>query len=279
MISLVLTPDDRLTCQQKDIVIAIRMALENNKAKSAEFLLQALTNLEARNSDGETPLLIATRNENVIFAHALIQYGADINAVASEGWNRCREGVGQTPLYCATSHKDDAIFSLLLQKEAMTDARCHGGDTALHQAVNFKSVNKIQLLLDAGADPTIGNQYGLTAEQVASRASEYTKKEDQSEIIAMLTKAACLRSSERPAKCLCQSSSTRTLGTCLPKPELFHPLLSQMKDSLDVETFSQILEMDDDDEPYDYHQFSRSLVSGYFTQSRDHVFSRCEIAM
>ena len=279
VIMLAVTPDDRLTCPQKVIEIAIRMALEYNKANSAEFLLQALTNFEARNSDGETPLLIATRNENVNLAHALIQYGADINAVASEGWNRCREGVGQTPLYCATSHKDVAIFSLLLQKEAKTDVRCHGGDTALHQAVALSSVNKIQLLLDAGADPTIANQYGLTVDQAASRASEYMKKEDQSEIVAMLTEAACLRSSERPAKCPGQSSSIRTLGTCPPKPELFHPLLSQMKDSLDVETFSQILEMDDDDEPYDYHQFSRSIVSGYFTQNRENVFSRCEIAM
>ena len=275
VIILVVTPDDRLTCPQEDIEIAIRMALEYNKANSAEFLLQALTNFEARNSDGETPLLIATRNENVILAHALIQYGADVNAVASEGWNRYREGVGQTPLFCATSHNDVAIFSLLLQKEAKTDVRCYGGDTALHQAIAHSSVNKIQLLLEAGADPTIANQYGLTADQAAS---EYKKKEEQSEIVAMLTEAARLRSIERPARSLGQSSSTRTLGTCPPKPELFHPLLSQMKDSLDVETFSQILEMDDDDEPYDYHQFSRSIVSSYFTQNREHVFSRCEIA-
>ena len=157
--------------------------------------------------------------------------------------------------------------------------RCHGGNTALHQAVAFSSVNKIQLLLDAGADPTIANQYGLTADQAAARASEYMKKEDQSGIVAMLTEAACLRSSERPAKCPGQSSSTRTLGTCVPKPELFHPLLSRMKNSLDVETFSQILEMDDYDEPYDYHEFSRSIVSGYFTQNRETVFSRCEIPM
>ena len=276
VIILVLTPDDRLTCPQKDIEIAVHMALEYNKAKLAEFLLQALTNIEARNSDGETPLLVATRNENVILVHALIQYGADINAVASEGWNRCREGVGQTPLYCATSHKDLAIFSLLLQKEIKTDVRCHGGNTALHQAVALLNVNKIQLLLDAGADPTIANQYGLTA---AASASEYKETEDQSKIVAMLTEAACLRSSKRPAKCPGQSSSTRTLDTCPPKHELFHPLLSRMKNSLDVETFSQILELDDCDESYYYHEFSRSIVSAYFRFNREHVFSRCEIAM
>ena len=278
VIILIVTPDDRLTCPQKDIEIAIHMALEFNKAKIAELLLQALTNFEARNRDGETPLLIATRNENVILAHALIQYGADINAVASEGWNRCREGVGQTPLYCATSHKDLAIFSLLLQKGVKTDVRCHGGNTALHQAVAFLNVNKVQLLLDAGADPTIANQYGLTADQ-AARASEYRNKEDQSEIVAMLTEAAFSRSSEWPAKCPGQSSSTRTLGTCPPKLELFHPLLSRMKNSINVKTFSQILEMDDDDETYNYHEFSRSIVSAYFTQNRENIFSRCEIAM
>ena len=280
VITLVVTLDDRLTCPQKDIEIAIRMALEYNKAKIAELLLQALTNFEARNSDGETPLFIATRNENVMLAHALIQHGADINAVASEGWNRCREGVGQTPLYCATSHKDLALFSLLLQKEAKTDVRCHGGNTALHQAVASSSVNKIQLLLDAGADPTVANQHGLTADQAAARAPEYTmKKENQSEIVAMLTEAASLRSSEKPAKCTGQSSSTRTLSTCPPKPELFHPLLSRMRNSIDVETFSQVLEMDDDDDTYNYHEFSRSIVSAYFTQNRENIFSRCEIAM
>lgn len=279
VIMLVVTPDDRLTCPQKDVEIAIHMALEYDKAKIAELLLQALTNFEARNSDGETPLLTATRKENVVVAHALIQYGANINAVASEGWNRCREGVGQTPLYCATSNKDLAIFSLLLQKEVNTDVRCYGGNTALHQAVASLSVNKIQLLLDAGADPTIANQYGLTADQAAARASEYMKKEDQSEIVAMLTEAASLRSSERPAKCPGQSSSTRTLGTCPPKFELFYPLLSRVENSLDVETWSQILELDDDDEPYNYHGFSRSVVSDYFKQMKESIFSRCEIAM
>ena len=157
--------------------------------------------------------------------------------------------------------------------------RCHGGNTAFHQAVASWSVNKIRLLLDAGADPTIANQYGLTADQAAARASDYMKKEDQSEIVAMLTEAASLRNSARPAKYPGQSSSTTTLGNCPPKPELFHPLLSRVENSLDIETFSQILELDDDDEPYNYHGFSRSIAFDYFKQNREDTFRRCEIAM
>ena len=276
---LIMSQDDRFTCPQEDVEIAVHMALKHDKAISADFLLQILTNFETRNSDGETPLFIATRNEKFFLVNVLIQYGADINAVASEGWNRCREGIGQTPLYCATSHQDVAILSLLLQKGAKTDLQCYGDDTALHSAVALENVDRIRLLLDAGADPTIANRYGLTADQAALRTSEYIRKEDHSKILAMLTEAASSRPGERPATCPGQSSSTRTLGTHLPQLEVYHPLLSRLKESLDVETFTQILEMDEVDEPYDYHTFSRSIVSGYFTQNKENVYTKCEIAM
>ena len=279
VIMLVMISDGGLMCPQQDIEIASHMALEYNKTASAEFLLQTLRNYETRNTNGETPLLIATRTENLVIVQALIQYGADINAVASQGWNRSQEGVGQTSLFCATAHDDLTIFSLLLRQGAKTDVQCFGGNTALHQAIALSSVEKVQLLLRAGADPTIANQYGLTAKQVLSKASKHMRKEDYTKMVEMLADAATIRKSERPAEHIGQSSATRTLGAYPPKPEVFHPLLSQVEDGLDAETLYALLEMDDDEEPYGYHSFSRSIVSSYFTQNREGIFSRCDIAM
>ena len=61
--------------------------LNEESESSIKLLLDAKANLEARNRDGKTPLLLAAQNLNLAGVKALIRSGADKNAVDDQGVN------------------------------------------------------------------------------------------------------------------------------------------------------------------------------------------------
>lgn len=78
--------------------------------------------LESRNRDGETPLVVATRSGSHDVAVALIQAGADVNAAVKpveSMWGRRDFALtGSTPLLFAVGHGDAPLVKLLLDHGA-----------------------------------------------------------------------------------------------------------------------------------------------------------------
>jgi ankyrin repeat protein len=149
------------------------LALRDESLKVAAVLADwPRTNVEIRTPEGESPLMIAALKGRLNFVKKLIARGADVN---KPGW---------TPLHYAATGGHLEIMALLLDQNAYIDAASPHGTTPLMMAAQYASADAVKLLLDAGADPSLKNQLGLTAIDFAHRAD----RDDSAEMIAAAVK-------------------------------------------------------------------------------------------
>ena len=143
--------------------VGLTIALQNGANKAfAALLASRRVNVDARNAQDESPLMMAAIKGNVEAVKALIARDADVNKT---GW---------TPLHYAASAgspQHAVIIALLLENHAYIDAASPNGTTPLMMAAHYGSAGAVQLLLEEGADPTLKNQLGLTAADFALRVS------------------------------------------------------------------------------------------------------------
>jgi uncharacterized protein len=116
--------------------------------------------VKARSSDGFTPLHLACFFGQLEAAEALLQQGADPNAVSP---NRI------AVIHSAAASRNAAILKLVLQAGANPNLQQQSGYTALHEAAMHNSVERAQALLDAGADRAVRSDAGLTAAEMAAQ--------------------------------------------------------------------------------------------------------------
>lgn len=141
---------------QTGLIIAVR----EPSPKVANALIDTSTiDLNALNSKGESPLMLAALKGQRELAEKMIKKGADVNKT---GW---------TPLHYAASGGQTAVVALLLENHAYIDAESPNGSTPLMMASMYGTPDVVRLLLDEGADPSLKNQQGLTAVDFARRAS------------------------------------------------------------------------------------------------------------
>lgn len=112
-------------------------------------------------SDGFTGLHLAAYFGREEVASILLAAGADPDAVATNG-TRLR------PLHAATAARAPAIVGMLVDAGATVDARQAGGFTPLMAAAKHGDTASLQLLLAAGADPSLAADDGSTARSLAA---------------------------------------------------------------------------------------------------------------
>lgn len=117
-------------------------------AGDAEFgrqLLARHANINARNSNGDTALLLALWNRHPAVAEMLIAAGADARLANDDG---------RTALFAAAMHGDSAVCKLLLDRGAARGRRDREGKTALDYAKE-EGHSDVEALLSASTPPLL----------------------------------------------------------------------------------------------------------------------------
>ena len=109
--------------------------------------------LEARDGQGNTPLLRATQGNHEAAAAALIQAGADVNA---------KNGMQDSAYLLAGAQGYREILELTLTHGADLKSTNRYGGTALIPACERGHVEVVKRLLQAGVDPNHVNRLGWT---------------------------------------------------------------------------------------------------------------------
>jgi len=135
---------------------ALIMALEGSAPHHpvnptlVKALLDHGAKVNAQDSNGATPLLLAVHKGYTTTAQMLLAHGADANRP---------DASGMTPLMFALL-ADPGILSCLLDHGAKVNLRDLDGWTALNYAVTIGNMEGIKRLLDSGADINDKDKYG-----------------------------------------------------------------------------------------------------------------------
>lgn len=125
---------------------ALMQAIRDGAWKSFDIILaNPKTDVNLGNQFGETPLMYVALLGDTARAQKLIARGAKVN---KDGW---------TPLHYASTKGQAAMVKLLLANGALPNEISPEGDTALFMAVQTDSLETVQLLINAGADPSASN--------------------------------------------------------------------------------------------------------------------------
>ena len=147
-------PNTRNPAGEHGLAVAIR---EPSLKVASVLAGTAQIDPEARNEHDESLLMLAALKGLFAVCEQLIAKGADVN---KPGW---------TPLHYAATHGHISVMNLLLDNHAYIDAASPNGSTPLMMAALYGTPDAVKVLLEAGADPRLKNDQGLTAIDFANR--------------------------------------------------------------------------------------------------------------
>ena len=134
-------------------------AVKTGDIDSARKLLSGGADVDSRDSEGSTLLMLASHAGNLAMVLALIKAGAEVNACDERGW---------TPLMKA-AYNDELDRGFADVAQALIDAGANVempisyGVRPLMLAAGYGETAVVETLLKAGADVTARNEGGLTA--------------------------------------------------------------------------------------------------------------------
>lgn len=144
-------------------------AIRAGDVAAARVAVGDSTDVDRRDADGFTPLMMAAGFGQTLMVELLLAAGADLLAVEPR--------MGATVLHKAAQSGNPDVICLLLDCGAFVDQQSPIlGNTPLMDAVLHKQAGAVQLLLDRGARTAIRNHWHQTALELA--------QEDGSEAIA-----------------------------------------------------------------------------------------------
>jgi ankyrin repeat protein len=151
-----------------NLLVRLRIANAKNSQEIDEILKQEEIGINNSDENGETPLFLAIRANNVNAVRCLLEKGADPTR---------RNNNGLTPFQVATIQPEDNvdILDLLLANDKV-DINDGGksGYTLLHLAMATSDVTTVRFLLSKGANPNVADQNGATPLHVAAYCADTT---------------------------------------------------------------------------------------------------------
>lgn len=154
---------------EAELAIASKQLLDacyNGNDMLAAQLLKEGANIEARDENNATPLILAASSHQVDTVKLLLDKGANVNA---------KENTGKTALFYACNSYYPTVawyaihtISALLDKGADINAQDNDGRTVLHYASHTVYTELIRMLLDKGANIEASDNKGITPLHIAA---------------------------------------------------------------------------------------------------------------
>ncbi|OXB62526.1 hypothetical protein ASZ78_013178 [Callipepla squamata] len=126
---------------------------EEGNVPALKALLEKCRDVDERNENGQTPLMLAAEQGNLEIVQELLKKGANCNLEDADNW---------TALISAAKEGHEAIVAELLNCGVNLEHRDLGGWTALMWASYKGRTEVAKLLLERGANPNITGMYGTT---------------------------------------------------------------------------------------------------------------------
>ncbi len=124
-----------------------------------EMILKDGVEINVRDSEGNSPLILAAFAGRDEVATYLVEKGADIEA---------RNNLGMTALMAASSKGQLKVVKVLLNSPLQLDAKDSSGNSALMLAAGSKNSNVVKLLVTKNIDINASNAKGETALTIAA---------------------------------------------------------------------------------------------------------------
>ena len=127
-------------------VEVLHAAAENGDIEIIELLVSQVLNVDSRDKDGVTPLMLSAFYDKPSAFQLLLQNSAD----------PClKDNNGSSLLHYATQGENTSIINKLLSLGLDIDSRDTQGATPLMYAAAFDKQSAFQLLIEKGADPSL----------------------------------------------------------------------------------------------------------------------------
>ena len=143
---------------------ALHIVSESNSIILLKLLLEQEIDINSRDSQGATPLHLASMKGHLRIVQTLLEYGAKINPRKLQSYS--------TPLHLASASSEDCVKVveyLCKQREDLVDEIESSGRTALHLACRNGCTSVVKILMECNADVSRKDNDGLTPIQVACR--------------------------------------------------------------------------------------------------------------
>ena len=141
------------TDQEEKDTYLLEAAVIDDPDKVADAL-DAGANVNTKDNDGRTSLILASRHGHTEIVTMLLANGADVNAKNNDGW---------TALIVASFYGHTEIVTMLLEKGADVNAKNNDGYTALIMASEREHMEIVIDLLANGADVNAKDDNDYTA--------------------------------------------------------------------------------------------------------------------
>jgi ankyrin repeat protein len=151
---------------------AVIIAARSGHAPVLRALLKYGANINVKNKEGISPLLMATKAGNLDCVETLLQ----VNEIVSNTTQRDIELLndnGKSLLHFAVSHNQVEIVAMLCEFAIdLLDWTDKHGNTPLHVAAKYGKYDCMKILLETAADPNILNRRGKTPLSLARSRSQ-----------------------------------------------------------------------------------------------------------
>jgi hypothetical protein len=162
---------------------ALDQAVLNGNREMVQMLLQAKADVNSRDSDGETALMMIDDDTIIDIVWDLINHGAKVNL---------RDSDGDSALIAVAEFDNVEALKALLDAGAKVNVANNEGQTALMIAAENGKLHNVRALILAGADVNARDKEGKTALMLA-RENDYS-------VVVRLLKAHGAIEFEQPEK-------------------------------------------------------------------------------